>query len=528
MNKITEKKLPRADFAEQVGVNSKELQAFIDDAEKEGITLHSFMVLRHGKVAAEVYKAPFSPDNYHMMYSVSKSFTSTAVAFAIEEGFLTLGTKYLDVFPERRPSKYDAYLEKLSVFDLITMQGGKAVSLMADKTKENWLDFFEASPWASEPGTTFLYISENMYVLCAMIQRVTGMTVSEFLTPRLYEPLGMETPYWETCPRGIETGGWGIFLKLEDFAKFTFCYANHGVFEGKQVIPEYWTIEGTRAIADNDVKGALYDSKSGYGYCFWRNEGYKNSYRADGMFSQFGIVFEDLDAQLILMAGNVDEQQTRDCIWRHFPKAFIDDSSEKGVIPEFKPFDVMPKNPRSFIEHRLNKKTLHFSGTHILDALGLPVGVLPLTAIFMEKDKAGHIDNVRFDFKSEEMLMTWSEGDEINTIEIGMDGKYRISRIVLGGIVYHAYSTGAWVGEKELEIHIRPIEVVAERILKFTFKSNKVDMRPSSNPSIASMLDNLKESAASVMPNEFVAELAKKVVPMVAPIVDPVHHGVIL
>lgn len=527
---IKEKQLgiPRAESAEAVGVDSKEVQAFIDECLENGIELHSVMVVKHGQVACEAYRAPYGPNVPHMMYSVSKSFTSTAVAFAIDEGYMTLETKFLDVFPELRPTKYDAYLEKLNVFDLLTMQGGKSVSPMLDRTKDTWLQDFVNSPWAFEPGTEFLYISENMYVLCAMIQRLTGMSVTEFLTPRLYEPLGIDVPYWETCPRGIEAGGWGLFLKLEDLAKFTLCYKQHGKWNGKQVIPEYWTIEGTKGIADNSPRSdGDYDGMNGYGYCFWRNGGYENSYRADGMFSQFGIVFEDIDAILAVNGGNIDEHQTREAIWHHFPKAFIDDNpNAEGVQIAIKPYETLPKAPRSFLENSIDGKKLVFGKAHVLTVIGMPVSVLPLASVFMEKDKAGNITNVSFRFHENDVTMTWSEGDETNTILVGMDGEYRYDKIVLGGIGYTTAATASWISENVLEVQIRPIETVAERRLVFRFKDgNKVTMEPSTLPPSSVMLDNIKNSVKGVISSELVANLATKVIPLANPFADPTHCG---
>ena len=519
--------IPRAETAEKVGVDSKEVQAFIDDCEKENIEIHSIIVMRHGKVACEAYKEPFGPDHAHMMYSVSKSFTSTAIAFAIEEGYISLETKFLDVFPEFRPEKYDPYLEKLNVYHLISMQSGKGVSPMLDRTKDRWLKDFVNSPWVFEPGKGWLYINENIYVLCAIINRVTGMSVTEWLTPRLYEPLGIETPYWETCPSGIEAGGWGLFLKPEDLAKFTLCYQQHGKWNGKQVIPEYWTKEATGNLADNSQTKVEIDSIAGYGYCFWRCGGYKNSYRADGMFSQFGIVFEDLDAAIAIQGGNIDEQQTRDAVWRHFPKAFINNNEEtEGITPKFPPYEKMPKLPRSFLEKSLGGKTLNFGKAHILNVIGMPVSVLPLASVFMEKDKAGEINDVKFNFLENSMLFTWSEGDETNTVEIGLDGEYRWGKIVLGGISYNTASIAAWTSENVLEVRIRPIETVAERRLEFRFKDgNRVTMQPSTMPPSSTMLDNIKNSVKDVIASEFVGNLANKVIPLANPFADPAHHG---
>lgn len=518
------KRIPRAETAESVGVSSKEVQAFIDDCEKEGIELHSLMVLRHGKVACEAFREPYSADYSHMMYSVSKSVTSIAIGFAVEEGLLSLETKFLDVFPYMRPVKYDPYLEKLNVLHLLTMRSGKSVSPMSDRTKDTWLNDFVSSPWVSEPGTEFKYISENMYVLCSMIKAVTGQSVTEFLTPRLYEPLGIETPYWETCPSGIETGGWGIFLTLEDLGKFTLCCQQMGIYDGKQVIPRSWIEEGTKALTEST--GESIDSKCGYGYCFWRCSG-ENAYRADGMFSQFGIVFEDYDAAFCMQGGNIDEQQTRDCIWRHFAKAFDDNAKpEDAVELKITPYEKLPASPRSILEESIDGMTINFGKAHVLNIMGMPVSILPLAAVFMEKDKAGVIDNVKLSFREDRMIMTWTEGDEMNTIPIGMEGDYLWGKIILGGVAYNTASVGAWTGENTLEVHIRVIETVAERRLVFKFKDGgKVDMEPSTVPPSSVMLDNVKSSVKGILPSEFIANLAERVIPLANPFADPVHHG---
>lgn len=530
---VTEEKknaLPRAVKAEAVGVDSKEVQAFIDDCRENSIEVHSIMVLRHGQVASEAYKYPFGPDKKHMVYSVSKSFTSTAIGLAIHEGYLSLETKFLDIFPEFRPLKFDPYLEKLNVHHLLCMQSGKSVSPMVDRTADHWIEDFVESPWAFEPGTEWQYISENMYILCAMIHRQTGMSVMEFLTPRLFEPLGIEDPFWETCPSGIETGGWGLMIKLEDLAKFSLCYQQKGMFNGKQVIPQEWVELASSAIADNSSKNTDLDNDKGYGYCFWRCGGYANAFRSDGMFSQYGIVFEDIDAVVAVNSGNADQQVVLDAIWRHFPKAFIDDDPDaETVIPEFEPYKAIePGDRNTEIERKLEGRRITFNKAHVINIAGLPVSVIPLVATFMEKDRAGNINNIDFLFLEDELIFSWSEGDERNSIHVGMDGEYRWDSIVLGGIRYTTASCAAWTGDNVLEVRIRPIETIAERILKFNFKeNNKVAMEPSTFPSSSAIVDRVKYAVKNVLSSDLLANIAERALPAVGTFMDPTHHGVI-
>ena len=517
--------IPRAKTPESVGVDSKEVRAFIDHCMELGKEVHSLIVMRHGKIACEVYREPYGPDHAHAMYSVSKSFTSTAIGFAIAEGLIALDTRFVDIFPEARGDKPDPYLEKLCVEDLLTMRSGLSVTPMMDKTKDRWFKDILSSSWISEPGTQFDYISENMYLLCCIIHKKTGMSVIDYLTPRLFEPLGIDRPFWETDPRGIEAGGWGLMLKSMDLAKFTLLYQQGGKWHGKQILPEGWA-ETATCYHTASRTGENSDSSEGYGYCFWRNGGYKKSYRADGMFSQFGIVFEDLDACLAFTGGEVNEQAMRDVIWDHFPKAFIaDDKKAEPVELSIPAYEKLPARPRTAMEKRLIGKKIVFNKPILLNVIGYPVSVAPLTLTFMGKDKAGNITNVQFLPQNDTLKMTWSEGGEVNSIHIGMDGEYRWDNITLGQMPLTACSTGCWNNETELEILIRPIESVAARRLVFRFNGDRVTLKPSAVPSTAVMAENLARSVKNVFKSELLAKPIESLLPRITPLVDMIHFG---
>lgn len=517
--------IERAKTAESVGVSSKEVQSYIDHCLEMGKELHSIIVIRHGKVACEAYREPYGPDIKHMMYSVSKSVTSTAVGFAIDEGLISLDTKLVDVFPEIRKEKEDPFLEKLTVKNLLTMRSGLSVSMLMDRSKDSWLCDIVSGEWAFEPGTQFSYTNENMYLLCCIIHKKTGMSVVDYLTPRLFEPLGIQNVFWESDPGGVEAGGWGIMLSPNDLAKFTLCYKQNGVFDGKQVIPAKWVEEATKFQSDNSTNCDL-DSKAGYGYCFWMNGGCENSYRADGMFCQFGIVFEDYDACLIITGGEIFEQRMRDVVWEHFPKAFSDDVSQKDAVEISIPaYEKLPARPHSFLEKELENKTITFSKPKVLNAVGFPVSVLPLAAVFMSSDKAGNITNVSFSFREKELSFTWEEGGVVNSIRAGMDGEYRWDEITLANMPFHTCATAVWNSENELEIHIRPIESVAERILVFRFSGDNVTMSPSSMPTSKTMAEWLVMHYSENIDQPFVLGLMNGAVPYLASAIDMKHHG---
>lgn len=512
---------------EDVGISSKEVQAFIDECIEKEKELHSITVIRHGKIACEIYRDPFTPKHRHMMYSVSKSFTSTAIGFAVDEGYLTVDTRFVDIFPEARTDKEDEYLEEMTIEDLLTMRSGKNVSVFLDRTKDRWFRDIVDSPWISEPGTEFLYISENMYLLCCCIHKLTGMSVIEYLRPRLFEPLGMSEPFWEKCPRGIEAGGWGLMITGEDLAKFTYCYQQMGKFGGKQVIPEWWVEEATAYHADNAGTTDSSDSVVGYGYCFWRNAGIENSYRADGMFCQFGMVFPDYDACISMTGGEIDEQGMRDVLWNHFPRAFIEVDKKAETTPIVAPaFPKLQPKPRSLaLESRIEGKKIKFRKPVVMNVIGYPVSVVPLPALFIAADKAGNISDVTFNFRENDMQMSWAEGDEINSIAIGLDGEYRWSDIVIGTMPFTSCATGCWNSENELELHIRCVEAVAERIIHFKFNGDNVIMRPSSVPNSAVVAESLKDTVKGVIKQPLVQTAVSKAIPHVVPLVDAVQRG---
>ncbi|MBQ2846636.1 MAG: serine hydrolase [Clostridia bacterium] len=513
MADIDRKSIPNADFPEQVGISSNEIEAFIKDIEASGIEAHSMKIIRHGKTAFECYRHPYNSETPHIMYSVSKSFTSVAMGFAIDEGLVKLDTKVIDIFPEYRPKKYDDNLEKMTVYHLLTMTAGKDVSLISDKTKGDWVGQFFSSRWGFAPGEGWKYISENTYMCCAIIKRLTGMGVIDYLKPKLFEPLGItRRPFWESDPEGLEAGGWGLFITTDELARFTLCLHQGGVYDGVQVIPAWYVEEATKKQVENPQYSDR-DACCGYGYFFWLND-LKNSYRSDGMFSQFGISFADYDAVLAFTCSEVFEQKARDCIFRHFPHMFIDEceTEPEDAVKELSllPLSPIEAAPRSVLEEFVAGKIIHFGKNLILNAAGWPVSMLPMAVVYMSANRAGNIDNVILEFNENECTMTWDEGKEHNTVVCGMDGKERYSKIRLGEIKFTAVSSAAWRSDSVLEIRMRPLESICERRITLEFKGQNVTLTPSSSPPLSTIADSLKDIVKTFLPNEKIAEIGGK------------------
>lgn len=521
------KRLARAKAPERVGISSEAFMKMISHMEEKGMRYHSLIVVRHGKVAAQVYREPYSRDIPHIMYSVSKTVTATAVGFAVDEGYLRLDTRFIDIFPEYIPKKRDERLEKLEVRHLLTMTSGKQPSYLLHKTDKDWMRHLLDAKWISDPGEKFEYVNENIYALCAILQRVTGTTVTDFLFERLFKPLGIEKPFWETDHGGIESGGWGIFLKTEDLAKIMICYMNKGKWKNRQIIPKSWVTAATlnqAAVRNGPVR------EKGYGYCIWI--GNENEYRADGMYCQIGTVLEDKDTVVALTACAPDGSAFWEALDILKSEGFTEEDPNAEASPEFmefvnsRPIDKIPiSERRSPLEDFITGRTIHFKSDTLLNSIGSPMSVLSIAAVYMTKYKAGNIDNVRFDFSDGELLFSWQERGEVNTIACGMNGKYILTPIVLAKTPYTAAAAAFWLDNYTLEVLIRPVESLSRRNLRFSFQGEDVVMTPSGDPPISVMLESVSSYVRDMFSQKQIKELAGLTLKKLETVIEPLHYG---
>lgn len=321
--------LPRSN-PEAQGVSSAGVRAFVEAADQQVDTMHSFMLVRHGHVIAEGWWAPESADKPHILWSLSKSFTSTAVGLAVSEGKLRIDDKVLSFFPEDAPADPSDNLKAMRVRDLLTMSTGHAAEPWASGD-EVWTKRFLAQPVPHRPGSTFLYNTPATYMQSAIVQKVTGQTVLDFLTPRLFEPLGIDKPTWDQSPQGISLGGYGLYLRTEDIAKFGQLYLQKGQWNGKQIIPAEWIAQATSKQVDNDKapSGGNPDWRQGYGFQFWMCR--HGAYRGDGKDGQFCIVLPEQEAVIAITAKTGNMQRQLDLVWEHLLPAFHADPLEENA-----------------------------------------------------------------------------------------------------------------------------------------------------------------------------------------------------
>jgi CubicO group peptidase (beta-lactamase class C family) len=315
---------------ETEGVSSNDIIQFLDATAKSKTEFHSFMLLRHGKVIAEGWWDPYKPDLKHTLYSCSKSFTASAIGFAVQEKKLSLSDKVISFFPDDLPDTVSKFLSQLTVKDVLIMADGQEPDPTgAVGTKyTNWRKGFFATPILHEPGSVFLYNSLGTYMLSAIVQKVTGQKTLDYLKPRLFDPLGISGMDWEMDMQGINTGGWGLRLKTEDMARFAQLFLQKGKWNGKEILPASWVEEAStkKILQSPEVPQSKRDSSDwlqGYCYQMWRCR--HNAFRGDGAFGQFMIVMPEQDAVLAITAETQDMQEEINLVWQYLLPAFKND-----------------------------------------------------------------------------------------------------------------------------------------------------------------------------------------------------------
>ncbi|HEV2969020.1 MAG TPA: serine hydrolase [Pirellulales bacterium] len=312
--------LPRS-TPEAQGISSQAIRDFVEAADKIN-TLHSFMLVRHGHVIAEGWWKPEAADKPHVLASLSKSFNSTAVGLAIEDGKLSLDDPVLKFFPDDAPADVSDNLQAMKVRDLLTMTCGHDTEPKSVGGSPSVKQFL-AHPVPHKPGTHFQYNTMGAYTLSAIVTKVTGKTTLEFLKPRLFEPLGIDNPEWGSSPEGNSFGGYGLKLCTEDIAKFGQLYLQKGNWNGKQLIPEQWVEQATSKQVPNDLESHSkigIDWQQGYGFQFWRCT--HNAFRGDGAGGQLCVVIPDQDAVIAITADTGNFQGEMNAIWDKLLPAF--------------------------------------------------------------------------------------------------------------------------------------------------------------------------------------------------------------
>ncbi len=448
---------------ESQGISSSAILAFLDEAQQSVEALHSLMLLRHGHLVAAGWWEPYGPEHPHMLFSLSKSFTATAVGLAVAEGRLSVDDSVLGFFSEDAPARVSANLAAMRVRHLLTMTTGHTedtLSRVVRQREGNWARAFLRCPVNREPGTHFVYNSGASYMLSAIVQKVTGQKLVDYLQPRLFAPLGITGATWEECPRGVNTGGWGLNVKTEDIARFGQLYLQKGMWQGQQIIPALWVAEATRCQVPNDSNPNP-DWHQGYGYQFWRCR--YGAYRGDGAFGQFCIVMPDQDAVVAITSGVRNMQAVLDLVWKHLLPAMQEPS-----LPE----DAAAQALRRRLANLMLPPA---RGQHSSPMASVVSGK---EYVFLRNDM--RLKTLSFDFGSDTCTCTFQQGRRKDPVVCGSGAWVRGVTRLESPTPRPVAASGAWTADDTYQIKLCFYETPFRPTIVCRFAGDEVafDFRP--------------------------------------------------
>lgn len=412
---------------EEQGISSTAIMEFIGALESEQPEdVHGVIIRRHNKIVAKGWWAPYSEEIPHMLFSLSKSFTSTAIGMAQDEGLLSINDPVISFFPDETPDSPSVNLSSMRIRDLLRMNTGHQSDATGRiRSGGSWVKGFLSLEVENKPGTRFAYNSAATYMMSAIIQKITGETVLDFLTPRLFEPLGIENPTWESSPEGINAGGWGLSIRTGDISNFGQMLLQKGNWEGRQLVSEAWVKEATRLQTSNGSNPGS-DWEQGYGYQFWMCR--HNLYRGDGAMGQYCIVMPEQDAVVAINSGTNNMGGIMNIVWDHLLPAM-----EEGPLP---PNEEGYKK----LTEKLESLTIQpaagegQTGSHP-DVSGKSFRMGP-------NDLA--IGTIRFDFGSSPVTLTLTGESSEYVVHAG-DGNWKEGTLPMPGWISEKLSaSGAW------------------------------------------------------------------------------------
>jgi CubicO group peptidase (beta-lactamase class C family) len=459
---------------EDEGVPSKTIAQFFKQAEEKGYDVHGLMMLRHGKVIAEHWWAPYAPQYQHAMYSATKTFTGTAVGFAVQEGLLKLDDKVTKFFPDLLPDTISPELSRLTVKHLLTMSVGHASMSYAGSGDSQVKSFLKAK-FAHEPGTAFAYNITASHMLSHIITKITGVTLHEYLKPRLLDPLGIKDVIWEMDNDGYNMGNGGTHMKTSDLAKMGLFLINKGKWNDKQLIDSAWIGAATRPHifqhpekSPEEIKNATEDGSQGYGYQIWM--GRHNSYRAIGGQNQLIMVIPEYDFILVCHSSIGDEAGFNKLIYDMLP------SMSNKRLEADKKFDLKKE-----IEGYAIKKPFP----------GQTTGKVTMSTrrYQMEENKSG-IQNVLFRFNGAgNCYITFITATAIHNIPFGLDSwligstdrTLSIARTVypnsMGVTPVQTAGICTWTSDEQLSAYyLSMFNPGSTETFRFTFTGEKLKM----------------------------------------------------
>ena len=485
-------------------LSSEWIYKYYKELERCGVENHGLLIMQNGEVLFEEYTEPYSADMPHTLFSVTKSVVSTAAGFAIDEGLFSLDSKIIDFFPEYESCKSEEW-ENLTVRSVLTMSSNKKFSFLQDMMG-NYMEMFMKAPFRKDKG--FLYSNNDAHVVAALIQKTSGMSLVDYLTPRLFKPLGIEVPFWETNEIGECIGGTGCYLKLRDLAKICQCYADGGKYDGKQIIPEFWAKEATKIQVE-------FGKNEGYGYFFWIRNG---AVKMTGMFGQVIAWFPKYNAVAATMNACIDEGGNERAVEKILPKVFEEESDEEWD-EQLKDYLEKRRFFPKKCEGKLNVPTRKtFYMTALSDKIAnllFPASVIPrsLTSSFAKRPKT-NFNEISFDLTEGVFTVKWKEeGDEV-VINCGLDGEPRMSECQIKGYPYKIWAY-AYSENGKINAVVKPINTLSTQYMTFDFSGDTLKIQIKGTPSFPEFILKNALSPSFIKNNKVIKSVVTKAVNLI-------------
>lgn len=504
--------LPRV-TPETMGVNSGSLLELYRDVDRDiKANVQGLMVLRNGNVLSEGYWAPYGREIPHQLYSMSKSVTSTAIGMLYDEGKINLDERIVDIFADKVDDKENHPQKDITIRHLLNMSTGVKFNEIGSALGKDWVQEYLNSSLYFAPGSSFYYNSMNSYMLAAIVTRKTGMSLMEYLAPRLFEPLQIVSAVWETCPQGIEKGGWGLSLTLEDVAKIGLLYMQKGkyVVNGveRQLLSEYWVKESTA----EQITTPNGEMKNGYGYQIWRTP-IENSFLFSGAYGQYMLAIPDKSIIVCVFSGAsalFAQSKLLDYVGAFLSTVSDEPINENPGIERvlqnachmlsMKPRqkqavgDVLPM-PFSQISQYLN------GAVYDIDAN--KSGLLPVALQSVSNNYSNGISSVSFSSDGEDNIKIIFIEDGIEKAIYARAGAFTRSTLSFRESVY-TISTGLEYGMQPtggtlLQLFIYFVETPMARVLRITFEDDNITIICDETPSLQDSGTMLMELASMTM-----------------------------
>jgi len=476
--------MKRTEFArvtpESVGVPSSAVERLIDDLESGYTEPHGLMLMRHGKVFAEGWWAPFAPGIRHGLQSHTKTYAATAVGITVTEGVLKLDERVIDIFPDEAPAEPSDNLKKLTVRDVLCMGCGMD-SMPAPGL--DWIREFLAIPVNHLPGTTYMYNSMGSTLLGAIVRQKTGLGLHDYLKPRLFDKIGIDADNlrWMRLPDGMEVGGGGLSATTEDNLRLMKLYADGGVWDGEQILsPEYVSLATTlqnESATEEKVNPPAKDNFVGYGFQIWMCRP-KGVYRADGAMGQFTIVVPDKDIIIAITenaSGAVAAQRTLDVMWEfldRIPKAetLPEDETASAALAARMQRLALPREayaPFSPMRGSVDNTSWRITSGTLMLANGM-------SRMMSGGEGPAAVKSFNIRFFEDCCVFTLNRGNDMLTLAAALDGSHR-HNIVDGAQVL---ASVAWTSDNTLLLTARFIEGCHIQRLAFRFKGTGCTITP--------------------------------------------------